>query len=200
MRESPDFKHIIIRDQNRWAHSDPSLIELIRNECDFIRRSQDRFAKNYTFERLDLPRHHAFDLLLDPEGQIAGWCGLYNGGRYPDGVFRIMNRLYLHPRYRNTFFKPYTRQLYFDQVRRHRSVIRALFLSRNSLKGLYHVRRWVKYGAGEPGWEVSPGLVKVAPCEKKVCYQYIAFKKFSAVDWPPKALSEDEWALLPDGE
>lgn len=194
----PAIRHVILKNDNEWCANKDDLIQLIKDECSRIIRSGDKLAKNYSFQNLDLDGHFAFDLLLDDQNQIMGWCGLYNGGRYPDGVFRAMNRLYLNPRLRANFFQAHTRPLYFDQARRNREKIRFLFISRNLIKGKYHLRRWVKYNSGEPGWEVSDLMIKVAPCEKKSCYQYIAFKNFANVNWPTSGITEQEWLALED--
>lgn len=175
------------------------ILEKIRLECSKISKSGDKYAANYSFEHLELFKHKAFDVLVDSSGELVGWCGLFNGGRYPEGVFRIMNRLYLRPEYRSSFFKPITRELYRRQVGRHRAGIRMLFLSRNELKGKYHLKRWIKYGAGEEGWKLSDGLVQVSPTHRQPGFQYIAYKKWSPVDWPLRMISEDEWTELPKG-
>jgi hypothetical protein len=196
MFSEKDFEHVIAVENGEIVCSQ-DVVERIAAECDLIAAGPDRYAANYSFSRLELTKHKAFDVLLY-KGEIAGWCGLFNGGRYPEGVFRIMNRLYLNPKYRGSFFRPYTRKLYFDQVRRHRADIRMLFLSRNHLKGKFHVRRWAKYGAGEEGWTVSDGLVKVAPAENQLCYQYISYRKYAPVDWPERQISEADWRRLPE--
>lgn len=175
-------------------------IEKIKLECkEIVSKATDKYFLNYTFESLDIYGHQSFDLLT-LNNSVAGWGGLYNGGRYPLGVFRIMNRLYLRPELRSaSFYIPYFRKIVFpEQLKENKNEIALLFLSRNDLKGRYHVERWAKYGAGEDGWVVSNNMVQVAPCEKKACYQYIAFKKFKNINWEPKQMTEKEWLNLPE--
>lgn len=179
---------------------DSDWLDRIKYECqEIITRAQDKFFQNYTYESLDIFNHQSFDLLLI-NNSLAGWGGLYNGGRYPRGVFRIMNRLYLRPEFRSTsFYVPYFRKIvYPQQLQENIDEIKLLFLSRNDLKGRYHVNRWAKHGAAEEGWRVSKNMVQVAHCEKKGCYQYIAYKKFHEVEWNPKQITEKEWLGLPD--
>ncbi|MCJ8277221.1 MAG: hypothetical protein HRT44_03830 [Bdellovibrionales bacterium] len=185
----------LIQDQQLVGSN--KLLDKVRSKCKTIAEGTDKYALNYQFHKLELKRHKAFDLLLNQEGEIAGWCGLFNGGRYPDGVFRIMNRLYLDPKYRKPFFAPYTRQLYFQQKERCADSIKLLFLSRNELKGKYHVKRWAKYNSGEEGWKVSDQLVKVAKGEDQMSYQYIAYKEYKPVEWNLRSVTEEEWLKLP---
>jgi hypothetical protein len=188
------FRHITLIDNNKLI-ADLKYLEALKIECKKIESSDDKYASNYSFERLDIYGHKAFDLLIDNDDNIAGWCGLYNGGRYPEGVFRIMNRLYIRPDCRSNYFSPITRALYENQRKRHEDSIKMLFLSRNEKKGRLHVMKWAR-DCGEKGWSVSDNLIKVANCEKRACYQYIAYKKIYDVDWPNKELTYEEWMSL----
>ena len=194
MSNNASFKHIILIENNTLV-GDEKYFNMVESECEKIVVSSDKYAENYSFKRLDLFGHKAFDILVNNDSKLVGWCGLYNGGRYPEGIFRIMNRLYIAPDYRENYFNPITRSLYFDQRKRHEPSIKMLFLSRNEKKGRLHVKKWVK-DCKEEGWSVSDNLVKVANCEKKACYQYIAYKKMVDIDWPHDELAYDKWLLL----
>lgn len=149
-------------------------------------------------QRLELDKHEQFDLIINNENKdIMAWCGLFNGGRYPNGVFRIMNRLYINNDYRSKYFNPFTRILYWAQRYRSRDKIKLLFLSREGEKGKRLVQNWVKRGASENGWKVSDDLIKVANGADKSSYQFIAYKFFdNKLIWNPPFISLSEWKEL----
>lgn len=195
------FKHINIVTNNKIC-CDSKWINLIKKECDSIAKSNDSLAKNYTWDNLQVEKHKSFDILVHND-EIVSWCGLFNGGRYPTGIYRIMNRLYLNPKYRNKKYPAYARHILYPYQRSvHKDDIKMLFLSRDGLAGKYHNLRWIKYSSGEEGWTLSDYMIQVCNAEKKGCYQYISYKNFSDVNmldmWNPKSISEEEWKLLND--
>ena len=201
MHDFAQFEQVTLIDKGVWVADRSFYYPLIDAESKKILASGDKYSENYSMKRLELDKHQAFDLLiLKATGELVGWCGLFNGNRYPEGVYRIMNRLYLNPHYRSHYFKPYTRTLYFDQIKRNRDVIKLLFLSRNGLKARFHLKHWVKYGCGEKDWKISQNLIKVANAENQMCYQYIAYKKYADIDWPPQGIDALEWLKLPAEE
>jgi len=183
--------------RDRRIICDQQHVDLIRSECQRMAASDHRLAQNYTWDNLQVAEHESFDMLMCDD-HIVTWCGLFNGGRYPDGVFRIMNRLYLNPRYRSNLYPAYARELIYPyQRQQHMHNIKLLFLSRQDIKGKYHLRRWIKYHCGETGWRLSKKLVQVSDCQQRSCYQYMAFKQFTAVDWWPDTVDETQWLELP---
>jgi hypothetical protein len=164
----------------------------------------EKLRGNYTCEGLDLENHLTFDALIDESGRVVTFCGVYNGGRYPEGVFRLLNRTYVHPDYRvgNRRFPGITskwivpRQL---ELFRHR--IRFGFISREGIGARHFMNRWVKSHAPDPGWRVSQRLAHVSPRgRKKNAFQYIAYKSYEPnVGWPLETVSESEWLALEDG-
>ena len=90
-----EFEHIQIVDNGRVV-CDPGWITKIEVECDRILGSGHRFAQNYRLEQLQLQKHLSFDI-LSHTNSVVTWSGLFNGGRYPDGAFRVVNRLYFSP-------------------------------------------------------------------------------------------------------
>jgi hypothetical protein len=193
------FRHIQIIDDGKLV-CDSCWVDRIERECAAIVGRGERFSNNYTLRRLELEKHLSFDLLVD-EKKIVTWAGLFNGGRYPHGVYRIMNRLYINPEYRSKTlaYVPFARLSILPlQLERYRARIRLLFLSRDGLRAKYFLRRWVKYNAFERDWEISPRLIQVASSEKRSGYQYIAFKKFKDIAWNPKSVDEKSWMSLPE--
>jgi hypothetical protein len=173
-------------------------VDMIQHECQKILASGHRLAANYSWDNLQVREHQNFDMLLHGD-EIVTWCGLYNGLRYPAGVFRIMNRLYLNPLYRQALYPAYARDMIYPyQLAQNVDKIKVLFLSRDDIKGKFHLKRWVKYHCGEPGWRVSKNMVQVSDCRKRSCYQYIAFKTREPVDWFPDTVTEAQWLELPE--
>jgi len=182
--------------RDRRIICDQHHVDLIKAECERIASGDDRLASNYSWDNLHVSEHESFDLLMHGD-DIVTWCGLFNGGRYSEGVYRIMNRLYLNPRFRDSLYPAYARELIYPyQRQQHVDKIKLLFLSRQDIKGKYHLKRWIKYHCSETGWRLSKKMVQVSDCQQRSCYQYIAFKQFTPVDWLPETLTEAQWLEL----
>lgn len=185
--------------ENEKIVCDSRWISIIRNETDKILESGHKFSNNYSWNRLQIERHLSFDLVVC-KNEIVTWCGLFNGGRYPEGVYRIMNRLYINPKYRSRTcaYIPYARQIILpSQLSRFRSKIGSLFLSREGLGAKFFLKRWAKYNAFERDWIIPGELIHVAPANNQSSYQYIAFKNYRKDHWRPMGISLEEWHRLP---
>lgn len=173
-----------------------SLYSFVHSEM-----SNDKRWKNYKPELLDLESHLTYDILMDKDsGDIVTGCGVYNGGRYSNGIYRIMNRVFLHPKYRKRS-KEYpflaTRHLLGDQLSRLKTEIDFAFVSREGKYSNHFLGLWAKAAqqAGLGQWIVSDGFVHVAPKGKdKKCFQRIAYpgnKKNPLVE-----ITESQWLQL----
>ena len=156
---------------------------------------------NYTEKKLDLPGHLAFDLLVNSKEEIVTFCGIFNGGRYPKGVFRVINRVYVAPQYRVAHGRfPFLASNYLFPVQMHEwgSRIKLAFISREHPKSRNYLKKWVRQFAPEPGWQVTDDMVNVTRWGfTQNCYQVMASKMYEPVEWNPKRVSIEDWHQLP---
>jgi hypothetical protein len=152
-------------------------------------------------KRLNIEEHFAFDLIIGPNEEIITFCGIYNNGRYPDGVFRILNRTFVAPEYRYHLkkFSGITSQLILkEQLQELASDLKYIFISREGVRADQFLNFWVKNFAPVGDWEVSKEYVQVVPgCMKKSCFHLIAFRKGSDINWNPQRISKEKWLELP---
>jgi hypothetical protein len=193
-----DLRHIQIVDEGRIVCGERWL-KRIESEAEKMSASGHKFASNYSRQRLQLENHLSFDALVLGD-EVVTWAGLYNGGRFPPGVFRVMNRLYISPKFRSPTcaYRPYARlKILPFQVHRYQSRIKRLIMSREGPSARYFLRRWVKYNAPDSDWKITDRMIQVAPAEERSCFQFIAYKDYSEIEWNPRSLTPAEWKALP---
>ena len=166
---------------------------------DGISRSPHRMAHNYLLENLDLAGHLSFDLLVNDKNEIVSFAGVYNGGRYPDGVFRILNRTWVAEslRVRHGAFPFLTSRLILPvQLANLAKELKLVFVSRDRPSAKYFLRKWRMHQPDPEQWQISEKMVHVVPeVDKAGCFQYICYRKLQPIEWNPVQISEEEWAL-----
>lgn len=163
-------------------------------------RCRDSLRPNYTAEGLEIEKTLSFDVLRRETGEFIAMSGVLNGGRYPDGVYRVLNRVYFNPKYRSTSFTSSSwasRYILPWQIRKYREKFRLIFVSRERPSGRHFLNYWVRNLAPDRDWVVSDRLVHVAPRgQNQRCFQYIAYKEYAPVSWNYNSVDEQEWRLL----
>ena len=154
---------------------------------------------NYNEKNLDLEGHFQYHALKDSTGHLVASCGVYNGGRYPEGVFRIMNRVFVSYKYRDF---PYqfiaTKKLLPLQIKLIGCFPKILFCSRENITGHYFLKKWISILPNAEKWCVSDKLIQVVPHSyTKPCFQFIAYQileqKFK---WKVHFLNPESWNSL----
>jgi hypothetical protein len=194
---TPPFKVInVINDGKIVSEWITPLEKLLQK----ISSGPDRLAKNYSLQNMKLPEHLSFDILLNEKNEIITFAGVYNGGRYPEGVYRVLNRTWVHENYRvshGSFLYLTSKYILPVQLERLASKLKLVFVSRERLTGRRFLLKWAKHQPEPEFWQVSDHLLQVVPnIENKACYQYICSHTFASVDWAPKALSPELWQKL----
>ena len=180
---------------DEWA---PKLQQLLLK----ISSGPDRLAKNYTLENMYLPGHLSFDLLVNENDEILSFCGVYNGGRYPEGIYRVLNRTWLSndlrishgafPFLTSTYILPF-------QLKKCAADLKLIFLSRENRSGRLFLKKWQAHQPASENWSVSDKMIQVVPgVEKKSCFQFICQRSFSPVTWNSKTIDEKDWLRLKD--
>ena len=165
-----------------------------------ISKSSDRLALNYSLENMSLKEHLSFDILLNQVNEIISFAGVYNGGRYPEGVYRILNRTWVREDYRvkhGAFAYLTSKYILPAQFERLKNKLKVVFVSRERLTGRRFLLKWVQHQPDFSVWTVSDQFVQVVPgIEKKSCYQYICSRAFADADWKPNKISSSQWERL----
>lgn len=165
-----------------------------------IRSSDDRLRENYTLNGMDLTGHLCLDLLTSEGGDPVAFSGLYNGGRFPERVFRALNRTYVHPAFRATggvYVNWNSRFILPDQLKRFSDRIGTAFVSRERPEGRGFLDVWSRKWAPESGWRVSDNLVCINPRSRDgSAYQHIARKDYQSNAWKPDEMTPEEWSRL----
>ena len=166
-----------------------------------ISQSSHRMAGNYRLENIDLAGHLSFDLLVNGKNEIVSFAGVYNGGRYPEGVFRILNRAWVEEtlRVQHGAFPFLTSRLILPvQLENLKKELKVVFVSRDRPSAKFFLRKWRLQQPEPAQWQISEKMVHVVPeVDRAGCYQYICYRKLQPVEWHPVEITESEWAKKP---
>lgn len=171
---------------------------------EFTQNSNDIYKDNYTIKNLHLKEHLALDCLVDSNDKIFALAGIFNGGRYPNGVYRVLNRLWARDDIRTGQWSPFLTQMFLlDHLIEFNKILDVAFISIQGLKGKRFLNNyWLNKQAPKwgTGWKMYPKIVKVAPSNKKSGYQYVVYNKKNknSVSWPNNGITEDEYNNLPE--
>ncbi|MFN8792572.1 MAG: hypothetical protein ACK5Y2_14045 [Bdellovibrionales bacterium] len=163
-------------------------------------RCRASLKPNYSLEGLEIQKALGFDVLRRDSGEFIAMSGVLNGGRYPDGIYRVLNRAYFNPKYRTSHFSTSawaSKYILPWQIEKYREKFKLIFVSRERPSGRRFLKYWVQNLAPDRSWLVSNRMVHVAPKgQGQGCFQYIAYKEYSPVTWAFNSISEQEWRLL----
>lgn len=165
-----------------------------------ISSGADRLAQNYSLQNMKLAEHLSFDILVNEKNEIISFAGVYNGGRYPEGVYRILNRTWVHEDYRvqhGAFLYLTSKYILPVQLERLKEHLKLVFVSRERTTGRRFLLKWAQHQPLSHLWKVSEDFVQVVTgVEKKSCYQFICSRTFVKTDWNPKRISAEDWVKL----
>lgn len=194
---TPPFKVINVIDNGKIVSEWITPLEKLLLK---ISSSSDRLAQNYNLENMRLQEHLSFDVLVNEKNEIISFAGVYSGGRYPEGVYRVLNRTWVHEDYRvshGAFLYLTSKYILPMQLERLKSKLKLVFVSRERLTGRRFLLKWAQHQPQPELWKVSEAFVQVVPnIEKKSCYQYICSQSFSEVVWNPQTLPLASWEKL----
>lgn len=172
------------------------VYDLMQREDLEIRPS---LVENYSPKNLDIENHLIFSC-LKYEHSIIAFCGIYNGSRYPEGVYRILNRSFIIPQKRTLGIYDcfLSKHIVHEQLRLTQHLLGTLFISRPGRSSKTFLEFWKANCAPRHlEWSISERFVHVAPRgEKRDCYQYICSADLRQTSWAPRTLSEQEWLQL----
>jgi hypothetical protein len=186
--------------------TDPHWVERVYKFCrDNITPETSSLWQNYMPERLHVEDHIIFSVLTEKD-EILAFCGIYrNPNHYPPGVFRILNRMFVHPRFRkNSLLSRAPRFLSFeiakrqlDQVAQSLDLVFVSFEKRSRIKSFSAVAHNLKHDSIRR-WRFESDFFRVAPGYDKPCHQVVMWSNITGnySNFPFERISPQEWGNL----
>lgn len=169
---------------------DKSLANAVERYCvENIGPAITNLWRNYQPEFLKIEDHLIFSALVDNQ-EILAFSGIYNGGRYPEGVYRILNRLFVSPVFRRRhLISPKSHWRVFSLINHqlpktldYLDIAFVSFEKESRSKVLPAVCKHIEAIPNE-SWSYSSKRYRVASGNDKPCYQIVAWanitRKFS---------------------
>jgi hypothetical protein len=189
-------------------HETNSEFEKVRELC----LEEDNWLRNnYTKENLVIEDHNGYGVVYQTStGKPMVMGGVFNDGRYPSNVAKMVNRLYTFPEFR---MKPTDMT---DGFRVTCSLIDALEKVNNY--DIYLITMQNRPGGGKRWWDVwckhmgiasnkkwtlGAGYIKTCPHDVQKCWQnfvYCETQIGSYATWSPKTITHTEWMAMPEGK
>jgi hypothetical protein len=192
------FRRVQLVKNLKLVEANSHWLPVLENLTTEIQKSNDPKKRNYLIARLDLHRHLTFDLLVEGTS-IVSFCGIYSGGRYPEGTYRVLNRCFVNPLYRTrtlgSFANLNSQFLLKEQLNEFKNNIELPFISREGRMGFNFLCFWAKKCAPTPGWIVSDTMVHVvpesfdSPAYQHICYPGEKHHLFTRIP----SISKIEW-------
>jgi len=184
-----------------------SEFEEIRKIC----LKEDNWLKhNYTKENLIIENHSGYGVVFQTStGKPMVMGGVFNDGRYPKNVAKIINRLYTFPDFR---MKPTDMTEGFkvtctlidalEKVNEHSLYLITMQNRNRGGKRWWDTWRHHMDLASDRKWIYKEGYIQTCPWNVQKCWQnFVYFEKSYGLfnDWSPKIISDTEWQVLPEG-
>lgn len=168
-------------------------------------------SENYTRSNLKIENHKGYCLVIDDrnnEPVIMG--GVFNDGRYPNYVARILNRLYVFPKYRTNIrtiadgcsmvhqklVLPLIEENDFD-------LYFATMQNRDKpTKGWWRVWKNSMQKGSDNFWTEREGYIQGCPWNVQKCWQNFVYHEMepgSFERWNPTIIDHDTWLRLEKG-
>lgn len=203
---------LVVNAYDQRTGFDPRYSDLFLRTCDMIASSNDRLGTNYSRMNFGFDGHMTIDMLLDDDGNVAEFEGVFRRDWWPRDVYRIKNRYYVAEDYRHPnmhYDRPTeTRLLTQHQIEKARSRgAKALFVSIEGPKALqkmrFIMRTMVPYWNSGLDWKIPGRYFKVADCDSQPCWQQIIYANMAPgydlarEPWFMDSRSIDEWKEMP---
>jgi hypothetical protein len=167
---------------------------------------------NYTKDNLKIEDHTGFGVVYRKdthEPMVMG--GVFNDGRWPSNVGRMLNRAYVFPNYRSrtlseltVAFKILHHHLIFPliAVNKYDLYFQTMQNREKPSKRWWDVWKAAMAGAAPSVWTECPGYLQTCHWPVKKCWQNFVYHETvpgSFVCWDPKIINHTQWELMPEG-
>jgi len=186
-----------------------SEFEEIRTLC----LQEDNWLKhNYIKENLKIEEHSGYGVIFQTStGEPMVMGGVFNDGRYPSNVAKMINRLYTFPKFRMTHtdmtdgFRVTCKLI--DELVDINDFECYLITMQNRANRPSKAwwTTWVKHMelASNNSWTLGNGYIQTCPHNVQKCWQNFVYRDITSNafnNWKPEIITHDQWASLLEGK
>lgn len=167
--------------------------------------------ENYTKDNLVLEDHTGYGVVYQTStGKPMVMAGVFNDGRYPKNVAKMINRLYTFPEFRMGFtdmtdgFRV-TCSLIDKLIEINNYDLYLITMQNRPRSGKRWWDTWVRHMdiASKSKWKLGTGYIQTCNANVQKCWQnyvYLEIKENSFNEWNPKTINDDIWSTLEVGK
>lgn len=182
--------------------------ELVREKC---LQEDNWLRKNYTKENLVIEDHAGFCVIYQAEtNEPIVMGGVFNDGRWPKNIARMLNRAYVFP----TMRRRSIRQLIAGYELLHEHMIFPLMEINNfdsyfitmqnrekkETKEWWNIWKYTFNKASNNFWSESEGYIQTCPHMVQKCWQNFVYKEIVPNSFALPTISQQEWDSLIVGD
>jgi hypothetical protein len=202
--------------QNRYDLTDTHIIVYYQSNLEFekVRElclEEDNWLRyNYTKENLVVEQHTGYGVVYQTStGKPMVMGGVFNDGRYPKNVAKMINRLYTFPDFRMkhtdmTDGFRVTCSLIDKLISINNYDLYLITMQNRNRGGKRWWDTWVKHMdiASKGKWTLGYGYLQTCPWPVQKCWQnfvYLETTPGSFQKWNPNTITDQEWSQLEEG-
>ena len=188
-------------------HESTAEFELVRDIC---LQENNWLRHNYTKENLVIEEHSGYGVVYQKSSNkpmVMG--GVFNDGRYPANVAKMINRLYTFPEFRMkhtdmTDGFRVTCSLIDKLIAINNYEVYLITMQNRPRGGKRWWDTWVKHMdiASNSKWKLMPGYLQTCPWHVQKCWQnFVYFETVTGAysKWNPEIINDEDWHKMPEG-
>lgn len=189
-----------------YYQSNPEF-ERVRSLC----LEEDNWLRqNYTKENLILEQHTGYGVVYQTStGKPMVMGGVFNDGRFPSNVAKMINRLYTFPEFRMkhtdmTDGFRVTCSLIDKLIEINDYDLYLITMQNRNRGGKRWWDTWVHHMdiASNSQWKLGTNYIQTCPANVQKCWQnyvYLEMKEGTFESWNPNIIGDNEWCSLEEG-
>lgn len=202
--------------QNRYDLTDTHITVYYQSTPEFekVRElclEEDNWLRyNYTKENLVVEQHTGYGVVYQTStGKPMVMGGVFNDGRYPNNVAKMINRLYTFPEFRMkhtdmTDGFRVTCSLIDKLVSLNSYEVYLITMQNRNRGGKRWWDTWRHHMdiASNNKWQFKEGYIQTCPWNVQKCWQnFVYFETVSGAfdSWNPTIITDEDWYKMPEG-